>query len=367
MEFSFPLVRAFPVVLLVHVSLVVPWLVMVIETVAISVVWADSMVIKVRVVLSLEVLWHKAVMKHIVVIVLPVVVIVVPKPVVVVLILMVFMMDLVFLMLAKMFPMVLSVRSMLEMKLFVLFFVEMVVHMVISMVVSVVAVRILVPCGMCPSVPLVVSPVAVPVVVRVRWVVYWLSFFWSPVNISITMVVIVLMIIRFHFQHKVSTVNKCLRGSENGAIVVEGGIVTLVPPACVEGVEIIFPVELKSVGVEVVGVGLNIVEDAVPWHVNWVEPVSPGFESWGPEVHHQRLPLVHVSDSWVVACDSSNLVAINAPSNEVRMPDHLVDVPVVEGIEVVGVVVRFVLLLSVTVDCVHGEWAVHDGRHNLNI
>ena len=105
--------------LLVHVSLVMPWLVMVIETVAVSVIWADPVVIEVRVVLSFEVLWHEAVVKHIVVIVLPMV-IMVPKSVVVEFIFMILMMHLVFLMLAKMFPMVLSVRTMLEVKLLIL-------------------------------------------------------------------------------------------------------------------------------------------------------------------------------------------------------------------------------------------------------
>ena len=119
---------------------------------------------------------------------------------------------------------------------------------------------------------------------------------------------------------------------------VKGGIVTLVPPASVECVEVIFPVELKSVGVKVVGVSLNIVKDAIPWHINWMEPVSPSLKGWGPEVHHERLALVHVPNSGVFTVDPPNFVAINAPRNEVRMPNHFVDVPIVKGVEVMHIV-----------------------------
>ena len=59
--------------LLVHVPLVVPYLVMMIKTMSISVVRTAPMVIKVRVMLTLEILWHKAMVNHLVVIMLPVV------------------------------------------------------------------------------------------------------------------------------------------------------------------------------------------------------------------------------------------------------------------------------------------------------
>ena len=59
------------------------------------------------------------------------------------------------------------------------------------------------------SVPFIVSPMSMTMVVWVCWIVDWLSFFWYPVNISVTMVVIV-MIVWLHFQYEVSTMHKSL-------------------------------------------------------------------------------------------------------------------------------------------------------------
>ena len=134
---------------------------------------------------------------------------------------------------------------------------------------------------------------------------------------------------------------------------VKGGVVTLVPPTGIKGIEVVFPVEFKSIGGMVISIGLNIVKDTIPWHIYWMESMTPCIESRSPEVHHKRLALIHVPYSWVFAVDPSNFVAINAPGNEVWVPDHFIDMPVIKWIKVVSIVMGLILFLSVSIDCVH--------------
>ena len=94
--------------------------------------------------------------------------------------------------------------TVLKVKFFI-FFIKM-GKMMIS-VISMMA--ILMP--MSESMPFIMTPMAVAMVIRMSWVMHWLSLFWGPVHISISMVVIIIMIIWFHFQYKVTTVNECLR------------------------------------------------------------------------------------------------------------------------------------------------------------
>ena len=109
------------------------------------------------------------------------------------------------------------------------------------------------------------------------------------------------VLVRLHLEDEVSTLYECLRFTERSAIVVERSIVTLMPSCLVKCVEVVLPVEVESICGVVVGVGLNVVVEAVPWHVNWVEAMAPCFKGRSPEVHHERLPFVHVIDSWVIA------------------------------------------------------------------
>lgn len=134
---------------------------------------------------------------------------------------------------------------------------------------------------------------------------------------------------------------------------VKGGVVTLVPPTGIKGIEVVFPVEFKSIGGMVISIGLNIVKDTIPWHIYWVESMTPCIKSRSPEVHHKRLALIHVPYSWVFAMDPSNFVTINAPGNEVWVPDHFIDMPVVKWIKVVSIVMGLILFLPISIDCVH--------------
>ena len=65
-EFSFPLVRTFPIMLFMHVSFMVPWIIMMIIAIAMTMVWVYSMMIIMWIVFTFEVFWSKSVMDEIV-------------------------------------------------------------------------------------------------------------------------------------------------------------------------------------------------------------------------------------------------------------------------------------------------------------
>ena len=57
------------------------------------------------------------------------------------------------------------------------------------------------------------------------------------------------------------------------------------PSAAIKGIKIVSPVEQEFSGMLIIGKYLNVVIKHIPWHVNWIEAISPGVESWSPEVH----------------------------------------------------------------------------------
>ena len=58
-------------------------------------------------------------------------------------------------------------------------------------------------------------------------------------------------------------------------------------------------------------------------------------------------------DSWIRTLDSSNFLVINCPGDVVWCPFHLIDVPLVLGVEASVVVVTLPLAVAITVDDVH--------------
>ncbi len=125
------------------------------------------------------------------------------------------------------------------------------------------------------------------------------------------------------------------------------------PSASVESVEVIAPVEVESLCLCVVDVGLNIVVLDLPRHVLGIKSLSPGLESWSPEVHHDALRLVGKFDRGIGLLDAANLLVINGPGNELGSPSHFVDVPVVLGVKTGFVVVSFTLGFTITKDDIH--------------
>merc|ERR1712226_1804146 len=72
-----------------------------------------------------------------------------------------------------------------------------------------------------------------------------LTLLRGPVDARVAKHVVVGMsgwvIIWLHLQDQVTTMSEDLLGTESCAVVIESGVVTLVPPVFVEGIEIIFP------------------------------------------------------------------------------------------------------------------------------
>ena len=176
-----------------------------------------------------------------------------------------------------------------------------------------------------------------------------------------------MVIVCFHLENEVSAMNESLFCTESCAIMIKCSIVTFVPSMDIERVKVILPMEIKSVCRVIVCVRFNVVIDTVPWHVNWMESMSPRVKGWRPEVHHDRLALVHILNSWIFVCDSSDFMAIKTPGNVIWMPDHLIDMPIIKWVKVLHIVMGFQLLLSISVNGVHREWTIYNRRHNLNV
>jgi hypothetical protein len=104
-----------------------------------------------------------------------------------------------------------------------------------------------------------------------RWLgLDWKHMGWVP-NVSMSFGVEIWL----HLEHKVSIDNVGLAGTEGCTVSIEGGVVTLVPSVGVEGVEVILPVEIESLGLAIPSVSLNIVVVDIPWHFLVVEAFAP--------------------------------------------------------------------------------------------
>ena len=161
------------------------------------------------------------------------------------------------------------------------------------------------------------------------------------------------MSIWLHLQDKFAIANSNLRSTENCTVGIKSSVVSLVPFASIKRIEVILPVELEASGNAIEGVCFDKVELKLPWHVFWIETMTPGLESWSPEVHHDALRLVHVLSGGISVLDPSNFSAIYAPGDVLGMPYHLIDVPVVGRLEVVEVIVALELGVAISVLSIH--------------
>lgn len=134
------------------------------------------------------------------------------------------------------------------------------------------------------SFPKVAGPVKVQIEVRVvlitMGVLMWVTSHW------------------FHFENEVARAGVDVAWVENRAVCLES-TASFVPSTTIKGVEIVSPMEVKLISVIVVSKYLNVVVKHIPRHVRWIKSLSPGMESWGPEVHSQRLGFVHELYSWI--------------------------------------------------------------------
>mmetsp|Transcript_11116 Transcript_11116/g.14053 ORF Transcript_11116/g.14053 Transcript_11116/m.14053 type:complete len:205 (+) Transcript_11116:1903-2517(+) len=160
--------------------------------------------------------------------------------------------------------------------------------------------------------------------------------------------------LRLHFQDQVAVLSVDVAGVENGGVGLESATL-LEPAARVEVVEIVAPVQLEAVRVRVVLMNLNVVEEEVPGHIIGDQVFSPGLKSGRPEVHAERLSLVHVSDRRLGVGHLAIIFAIDVPADVIGGPLESVSVPLVLGIEFAGVLVRLNLLVTLSIDHVGGK------------
>ena len=118
-EFSFPLVRTFPIMLSMHVSFMMPRVVMMFISVPMTMVWAHIMMIVVWIMLTLKILWSKSVMDKfvwvLVIVMLPLIVMATIMMKIMIILKMVISM------VSMMISMVYSVETMFEIHLFIFF------------------------------------------------------------------------------------------------------------------------------------------------------------------------------------------------------------------------------------------------------
>ena len=165
--------------------------------------------------------------------------------------------------------------------------------------------------------------------------------------------------IRLHLEHQVAVLDVGLRGAEGSCVSIEGCVVRLVPPAGIEGVEVVPPVEVERLGLIVVGVCLNVVIHDIPGHILGVKALTPRLKRWRPEVHHDRLRFRRQLDGRI-ARDTAHLLVVNRVGNEIGRPLDLIDVPVIAWVKALLVVVAFPLGVAVAIDHVHAEGVLLD-------
>ena len=159
----------------------------------------------------------------------------------------------------------------------------------------------------------------------------------------------------FHLEDEVAGLGVGVVRVEDARVRLEASA-CLMPATGIEVVEIVAPVELEAVCCLIPVIHLDVVVEDVPGHICSAEAMTPRVKRRRPEVHPERLRLVHVIDSSVVDMHAlPHLVPIDRPADVFRRPLHLVNVPVVFRVETFGVLVALYLANAVPVDHVHGK------------
>ena len=127
------------------------------------------------------------------------------------------------------------------------------------------------------------------------------------------------------------------------------------PATSIKLVEIIAPVEPELVAIYVIVIHLNVIIEDVPRHIGSVKAMAPRVESRRPEVHPQRLRLVHMIDRSIVTMHAMpNFMSIDLPADVVGRPFHLIDMPIIFWVETMGIFVALDFVMTVPVDHIHG-------------
>ena len=149
---------------------------------------------------------------------------------------------------------------------------------------------------------------------------------------------IIMVIHWLHLQDQISSRCVDIGWVENGRVCFKSTR-CLMPSARVKCIEVISPVEDKFSSGLIVIENLNVVIEDVPWHVMWVEAITPGVESRGPEVHSEGLGLLHKLNGGITGWNMADFMSVNSPRNVIWGPGHFISVPVCAWLEVMGVVV----------------------------
>ncbi len=124
----------------------------------------------------------------------------------------------------------------------------------------------------------------------------------------------------------------------------------LVPASLIELVEVISPGKVESI-LFVPVINLNIVEKKIPWHINRVQTSAPCVEGGCPEVHSQGLLLVHeVNCVVVVSIKSADNITVDSELDVIGGPFHLISMPVIIDVVIVGIFVAFFFIVTIAVD-----------------
>ena len=92
--------------------------------------------------------------------------------------------------------------------------------------------------------------------------------------VSMEMIVTVSTLKRLHLNDKIAATSVYITWVENTAVGLESAT-CLMPATAVKSVEIIAPVELKLVDLLVVSEHLNVIVEHIPWHIDWIETLTP--------------------------------------------------------------------------------------------
>ena len=96
--------------------------------------------------------------------------------------------------------------------------------------------------------------------------------------------------------------------------------------------------------------------------------MAPRLKSRCPQVHPQGRSFLDVLDSLdTISREVADAVSVDRVRDILRGPLHGVDMPIVMGIEVQGVVVIFKFLMTIAIDDICGHRVVLDGWHNFHI
>ena len=166
-----------------------------------------------------------------------------------------------------------------------------------------------------------------------------------------------------HLEDKVSVLNVGLVLTKSAAVLLEALVVTLHPAAVIEGVKVVFPVEVEATSRVVILLHLDIVVLSIEGHAVVAEVVAPSFEGRSPEVHVEGLALSEESNVCTFLL-SAHHVAVDEPLDVRGGPlDHVV-VPFSAGLEASAV---GMVLLLVLPDDVHAHRVGADGGDQLDV